>query len=157
MRIYGTNEIMESFETTIHGKLLKGEVQNIEILYSEIADQKTTATKVLDLKVYEREVKAIFKNDSTDINKIKKELFENINKAKKYLKKDTVKAKEFINNIVGITTIARREFLVKSGRPQDLSVDYKFDGVNTWEWYRDNILKYDILINDAKELIEQIK
>jgi len=155
--IVGSNEIMEHVKIGINGMLQKGEVQQFKILYSLEANEKTTATKVLDLNVYEREAKAIFNNENSEINKIMKEVFGNIKKAKKVVKKDSAKAKEYIKTIAEVTETARKEFLASSGKPMDLSLDYKYDRVNTWEWYRDNVLKYDILILDAQELVKQIK
>lgn len=150
------NELMQDTDITLEGAILQGEVQDLEIVYEYISGKPTTAKKVFTLDSYENEVNILLKRKADGLQEIKGELLKGIKEAKKNYGTDKAKAAECIAGILEALSKARKEYLIKAGKPVDLAEVVTYPRYQGQEWYEKNMLQFDILIFNGNELLKQL-
>ena len=162
------DQLGNDVRTTIFGILSRGEEQRVEILYSPHTYDTTTMKKIMDAVILEKELKSALKHKMISGGQSGKKLRKFMSQAAKAIKQD--KSEIAVANIQQFIEILEQDKvrLHKEGMqeppfapPTEASSVDNIKKNESWRayraWERQYIFPVDILITDAKLVLENMQ
>jgi hypothetical protein len=158
------DEIGNIIHMKVSGIISKGEEQYFEINYSTHTHEKTTIKKIVDINLLETEIKHAFEFKIIENDTLNKELFEQLKQAR-MIKNNRKSTKNAIQMLTNILQKEKDQLVINSAqkkpnrpRPKDINSEEDKKLIEAWNdynvWVETNIEPLNILLGDAKELLE---